>query len=64
MRLRYGGDQVRLVDAAPNAGYSIEIKQDGPKEVEVEFDGDGYEGELSAKMRDGELVVEIEDGKD
>ncbi len=64
VRIRYGGGEVRLVDAAPNAGYSMKIEKNGPLKVEVEFEGDGYEGKFKADMEDGALDVDIEEPGD
>lgn len=62
VRIRYGGGEVHLVDAAPNAGFSMDVEKDGPSKVEVEFNGEGYEGKFKADMEDGTLDVDIEDG--
>jgi hypothetical protein len=62
VRIRYGGGEVHLVDAAPYAGYTMKAEKTGPQKVEIEFDGDDYEGKFKADMEDGTLDVDIEDG--
>lgn len=61
VRIRYGGGDVVLVDAAPYAGFSMKIDEDGPNKVEVEFEGKDYEGEFKADMEDGPLDVDIDE---
>ena len=62
VRIRYGAGEVHLVDAAPNAGFSMDVEEDGPLKVEVEFNGEGYEGKFKADMEHGTLDVDIDDG--
>ncbi len=66
VRIRYGGGEVYLVDAAPYAGYTMKAEKTGPAYVEIEFEGPGYDGYLEAEMDGGKLVVEIDesDGED
>jgi len=64
VRIRYGDGQVRLVDAAPYAGFSMQPKESGPEKVEIEFDGDDYEGKFKADMEHGTLDVEIDESGD
>ena len=59
----YRPDEVVLGSAAPAAGFSAEIKKEGPPEVDVEFESE------SAKYRpgrweDGDLSVETESDVD
>lgn len=64
VRIRYGGGEVHLVDAAPYAGYSMKAEKTGPLKVEIEFEGAGYEGKFKADMEDGPLDVDIDEGGD
>ena len=64
VRIRYGGGEVHVVDAAPYAGYTMKPEKTGPLKVEIEFEGDGYEGKFKADMEDGTLDVDIEEGGD
>jgi hypothetical protein len=64
VRIRYGGGEVYLVDAAPYAGFSMDVEKRGPAKVEVEFDGDDYEGTFKADMEDGPLDVRIDEDDD
>jgi cytoskeletal protein RodZ len=54
----YQGEEVRLESVAPLAGYSYDVDKAGPDEVRVEFDGP-LEVEVRARVRDGQLSVEI-----
>ena len=64
VRIRYGGGEVHLVDAAPYAGYTMKPEKTGPLKVEIEFEGPGYEGQFKADMEDGPLDVDIDEGDD
>jgi hypothetical protein len=64
VRVRYGGAEVSLVDAAPYAGFSMDVEERGPLVVEVEFDGDDYEGTFRARMEGGVLEVDISEDDD
>ena len=55
---------MHLVDAAPYAGYSMQAEKTGPLKVEIEFEGDGYEGKFKADMEDGPLDVDIDESGD
>lgn len=47
---------IRLVGAQPDAGFTVEVKESGPDELEVEFEGQGEEG------RDSEVRASCVDG--
>jgi hypothetical protein len=64
VRVRYGGDEVYLVDAAPYAGFSMDVEERGPASVEIEFEGDDYEGTFGARMEDGALAVDVSEDDD
>jgi hypothetical protein len=62
--ITYGPGVVELVGAAPNSGFSIEIKENGPDRVEVEFEGDDQESRFRADETSGgtpELRIEEDD---
>ncbi len=62
--ITYGPGVVELVGAAPNSGFSIEIKENGPDRVEVEFEGDEQESRFRADETSGgtpELRIEEDD---
>ena len=62
VRVRVEGESVTFAGAFPQPGWSVELKNGGPEKVEVEFDQNDGEGEVefTAKVEDGELVVEID----
>ena len=62
--IAYGPGVVELVGAAPNSGFSIEIKENGPDRVEVEFESDDHESRFRADETSGgtpELRIEEDD---
>ncbi len=56
----YGAGQVKLVAASPAIGYTMEVKENGPDKVRVDFDSDDREISVRAEWKDGRLVTEIE----
>lgn len=54
----YRPGEVVLQSAAPNPGFSVEVKKGGPPDVEVEFEGESAKYEVKAKWSDGQLSVE------
>lgn len=52
---------VTFISAIPNAGFSVDLESSGPTEVKVEFDSEDRESEFTAKWRDGELLVDIDE---
>ncbi|MDQ3782911.1 MAG: hypothetical protein M3349_08260 [Actinomycetota bacterium] len=64
VRIAYGPGIVELVSAAPNPGFSIEVKETGPDRVEVEFESDDHESEFRADATPGgtpEIRIEEKD---
>jgi len=57
--ISYSPGVVKLVGASPNiaGGFSAEVKDSGPDEVEVVFESDDHESEFSAKWEDGKLEI-------
>ena len=55
--VRFFGDDVELVEVWANAGFAIDIKNDGPEQVEVGLHGGDDECELKARVVGGELVT-------
>jgi hypothetical protein len=47
------------VDTAPEPGFDVDVKNDGPETVEVEFDGLADECEIKAEIRDGTLWTDV-----
>jgi len=60
--IAYGPGIVELVSAAPNPGFSIEVKESGPDRVEVEFESDEHDSEFRAdETSSGAPSIEIEE---
>ena len=60
--IAYGPGIVELVSAAPNPGFSIEVKESGPDRVEVEFESDEHDSEFRAdETSSGAPEIEIEE---
>lgn len=61
VRVVVDGSDVSFGGAVPKTGWSIELKESGPKEVKVEFEQNGGSGsiEFTAKVEHGDLVTEI-----
>jgi hypothetical protein len=53
--------EVFLVSAVPKSGFIVEVEKSGPESVEVDFEGESYDGELHAEWRDGRLDVDVEE---
>ena len=64
MVVSYRPDEVVLSSAAPAAGFSAEIKKEGPPEVDVEFEGESAKYRVRARWEGGELSVETESDVD
>lgn len=59
--VRCDGSRVSLQSATPNNGYSVEIRERGPEEVEVRFEGDEREVDVEASCDDGTLEFSADD---
>jgi hypothetical protein len=55
------GGAVSLVSAVPNPGYSVEVDEQGPDEVRVEFESDDSKSEVRAQWNGGWDIEERED---
>ena len=65
VRIRSGSGKVFLGGAGANAGFTMEVEDSGPDEVEVEFRSESHKSKFSAEFEGGELRVEIkEEGDD
>ena len=60
MVVSYRPDEVVLSSAAPAAGFSAEIKKEGPPEVDVEFESESANYRVRAKWESGDLSVQTE----
>lgn len=59
--VRHRPGVVELQAATPAPGFGVEIDDDGPDRVRVEFEGEDDEFRVEARWRDGTLVVEVDD---
>ncbi len=57
----YDVTTVDLVAVNAASGFSADVKNDGPEEVEVSFTDQDRDCEIHARMSSGRLVVEVED---
>ena len=64
MQLRISRDKVYLEAAVPEPGFSVEVEDDGPETVEVEFKSKAHDSKLHAEIERGELEVHIEEERD
>lgn len=64
VRLRVSGDDVFLAGSVPSPGFSMEIKEDGPGAVVVEFESDSHESTLHAEVENGELDIETDEDEE
>ncbi len=56
--------EVGLVAAVPSAGFSAEIEESGPEEVEIDFKSSDHKSSFQARWKDGELDVKIDEELD
>jgi hypothetical protein len=54
------GGTVTLVSATPVTPYHVDVEDDGPEKVEVEFDSESTEYQVRAFVDDGELIWEVD----
>jgi hypothetical protein len=59
--VRYSGADTQLVQATPNSGFVVEIKDRGPDKVEVRFRSDSHESRLVTQIRDGQPDPEVDE---
>lgn len=59
--VRHRSGVVELQGATPAPGFGVEIDDDGPDRVRVEFEGEDDDYRVEARWRDGTLVVEVDD---
>jgi len=54
-----GLDTVKLLGAVPVAGWSLEVKSEGPVKVRVDFESGSQETEIEIQCSNGQLSAEI-----
>lgn len=52
---------VTLVGAVPSGGFSAEVEDSGPGEVEVEFESSHHKSTFRARWEDGHLDIDIDE---
>jgi hypothetical protein len=58
------GERVSLVSASPAPGYTVEVEEAGPGEVQVAFEGPGGEVKVRAAASAGQVVWAVDDEGD
>ena len=58
-----GSNTARLAGASPKAGFTMDVENSGPEEVEVEFKSDQHESQFSGRFEDGVFVPKIEESE-
>ena len=64
VRVAHASGVVTLDAAAPNSGFTMDVKQSGPDEVEVEFRGNDHRSSVEVEWAGGQLVGEVEERPD
>lgn len=59
--LNHRPGEVRLASATPSPGFAMEIDEQGPDEVRVEFENDDDSYEVRVRWQDGALRIEVDD---
>jgi hypothetical protein len=49
------GNQLTLLSATPNAGWTVEVEQDAGAEIEVDFRRDGQRVQVNVEVEDGAI---------
>jgi hypothetical protein len=57
----YDGNDVTFVWATPNAGFQVDVKSEGPREVEVVFTSSSHISTVKVQVEDDGLHVEKEE---
>jgi len=63
VRVVVEGTTVSFGGAYPNPGWKVELEDNGPDRVRVKFERNEGEGEIevTARVHDGELLIDIDD---
>ena len=59
--VRYRPGEVDLQAATPAPGFAVEIDDDGPGRVRVEFDSDDLEVRVEVRWENGDLDIRIDE---
>ena len=60
MTVSYSNGEVFLTGATPAIGYTMDIENDGPEKVRVDFEAEENEFSIRIEWKDGKLDIEIE----
>lgn len=52
--------QLVLLDATATKGWSFEVDKSGGRDIKIEFESGESEAEFEAKLRDGQIRIEVE----
>jgi hypothetical protein len=55
------GSGIGLIATNPNPGMSVDVKNAGPEQLEVSFEGEGQHCEVIVENRDGEVWSEVDE---
>jgi hypothetical protein len=58
--VNYRPDEVVLSSASPAAGFSADVKKQGPPGMDVEFESDSAKYRVRASWVNGDLSIETE----
>lgn len=58
--VRHRPAEVELQAATPAPGFAVEIDDDGPERVRVEFDSDAVEVRIEVRWENGSLAIDID----
>jgi hypothetical protein len=59
--VRHRPEEVELQAATPVPGFSVEVDDDGPERVRVEFDSDSSEVRIEVRWENGALSVDVDE---
>jgi hypothetical protein len=62
--ISFDGSTLRIVSATPNAGFHTEVEDEGGREVNVRFEGNGHESRLKVQLEDGRVDERTEERPD
>lgn len=59
--IRYRPNEVELQAATPAPGFSVEIDDDGPDRVRVEFEAEDGRARVEARWQGGDLEIDVDE---
>jgi hypothetical protein len=58
------GSSVTLVSATPVAPYDVDVEDDGPEKIDVEFESETHDYRVRAEVDGGELIWQVTESSD